>query len=337
MSEFDIFTTLDAGLDSTADIIDGNRNKIKFGITFLDDVFNGILRSDIIVVAAGSGHGKSEIANHIAITNALSGTKVLLFALESERHEVAMRAAFKALAMAFYKDPYRDREAVPNYLDWAVGDQDFLSKYDAAESLRGLPLTIVYREHRFDITDFEKALMSTKNSTDLVVLDHFHYLDFEGENENREYKEMIIKIRALALEYKKPCIIMSHIRKSDKRYRELVPSQEEIHGTSDLFKVATKVVTLAPNYVSGMTNGFETYMRICKCRQDGSRARYTGITSFDPRTNTYRPKYRVGTLSGDCKEFADTPLAERPRWAHSAEERKAEIVLVQNSLNPMRS
>lgn len=309
-----------------------NEDLRKFGISFLDDALIGIANSDIILIAAGSGLGKSEIAVHIALNNALSGRKVTLLALEAEKHEVALRGKYKHLARCFYKDPYRDNSKKPNYMSWYYNQQEFLNKYDdqsfTDESFENL--TIVYRDRKFDVEDVAKSMASFKD-TDLVILDHFHYLDFDGDNENKKYKEIIVKIRELALQYNKPFVIMSHIRKQDKRTKELVPSQEEIHGTSDLFKVATKVVTIAKKHSEDFSK-FESYMRICKCRQDGSRANYIGVVSFNNILNEYNDKYQVGTLSYDGADFNVCQDRFTPEWAKNSvifpentEEKRSEV------------
>jgi len=42
------------------------RNRLSFGIQYLDDALKGIIATDLVVLAAGTGVGKSELASSIA-------------------------------------------------------------------------------------------------------------------------------------------------------------------------------------------------------------------------------------------------------------------------------
>ncbi len=329
MSEINFFDNLADGFVRSKQKRERNKNNLlSFGIDFLDDCLGGILRSDVCVLTAESGAGKSEVVTHIAYHNAVLGKNVYLFALEAERDEISMRLGFKALAQKFYQTRVVPGGEKPNYLEWILGRQDhLLGKFEdevLGEFQSVTKLQVAYRGESFNIGDFEKYLMGIKSNADLIILDHLHFLDFDDENENRAYKNILKKIRELAILYDVPILLVAHLRKRDKRFPSIVPDMEDIFGSSDIFKIATRTVAIAPAWdiVFSSSSGFRigTYMKAGKIRQDGSRRRYCGLTTFDVSENKYEPGYRIGTISFDGTEWAECKNDERPFWAKRAKQ-----------------
>jgi replicative DNA helicase len=319
---FSFFETLEGGFQRSKITREENKKFIlSFGVPYLDHALGGILKTDVVLLAGKSGQGKSEMAVQISLANAMAGKTVYHFALEAEKDEIANRVGYKALVRRLYQSKFYSSEK-PNFLEWILGRQDHLvGKFEneVAEELRALSnFRVVYRNEQFTIEDFEKCLMAAKHDADLIVLDHLHYLDFDDENENQAYKRIVKKIRTLALEYSKPIVLVAHVRKGDRRAKELVPGVEDIHGSSDIFKIATKAITIAPAFDYQISEGksfrLPTYIRIGKSRHDGSRARYTGLVVFNAKDNAYESKYKIGQLSPGGDEWTETLEIDRPFW-----------------------
>ena len=71
------------------------RDRLTFGIDFLNDVTGGIFKNDVIVISAHTGIGKTDLSTIIAQHNALEGRNVYYFALEAFQYEIELRIAFK--------------------------------------------------------------------------------------------------------------------------------------------------------------------------------------------------------------------------------------------------
>ena len=79
---------------------------------------------------------------------------------------------------------------------------------------------------------------------------------------------------------------------------------EDFHGSSELFKVATKVITFAiGKNTSKKTFLSPTYFRIDKCRLSGNVSRYIGKVNYNLRMNDYEQEYELGELSSDEVKF----------------------------------
>ena len=295
---------------------------LPFGIPFLDCATGGILPDDLVLVTARTGAGKSEMATLIAQASLLSGKFVHMFALEAYEGEVESRLKFKMLADAFYSQSFwKNIGRVPNYLDWRRGiNSDLVEKFepeiDELFIHKFQNLHTLYRESSFTVGDLEEQIGEIWEETDLIILDHLHYFDFDSENENAAMKSTLKKIRDLSLSIRKPIVLVAHVRKKDRGSKSLVAGTEEIHGSSDVGKIATIAISAAPALDQSQNNNFiyPTYLRLCKMRDDSSRTRFVGLCGFNIKGNCYEENFRLGKLSADESEFEEV-TGEWPQWA----------------------
>lgn len=311
-----------------ADRIAGSRGLLSFGVKFLDDALGGISRRDLILVGAKTGAGKTQLALNVSIANCKAGRRVHYFALEAEEREMERRMKFQILAGAYYRhavSPQRIR-----FIDWYNGRLDDLlglfeerADREVAELLKNF--NTYYRVDTFTGTDFSRQLEAIREETDLVVLDHFHYVDSDDENENRGHKQLVKQIRDCALRADRPVIVVGHVRKSDPRHAPLIPTEEAFHGSSDIVKIATKAIMIAPDYTTdtGDASRWATYMQIVKCRQDSSLTRYAARLTYDTRIDAYDPVYSLGRLTDAGKTFEPIASYSAPSWKDAAENREA--------------
>ena len=111
-------------------------------------------------------------------------------------------------------------------------------------------LSTYYRVDAFTGDDFSRHLDIIREETDLVILDHFHYVDSDYTNENRGHKELVKKIRDTA-----PTGRPSGARRWSRQEirpaaRATDPDEEAFHGSSDIVKIATKAIMIAPDYAT---------------------------------------------------------------------------------------
>ena len=298
---------------------------LKFGVSFLDRALEGIAPNDLIRTGAPPGTGKTELVTHIAGFNSLSGKRVLFFPLEAEECEIESRIKFKLAAQIYYNDTRPEKVHIKDvtYRNWyhnKLGPSFDEYEFKAEERFQKYFQTFrtVYRKNEFKVDDLQRHLMLFKEETDLVIIDHLHYFDFDDPNENKAITEIVKRIRDLALISSKPIILVAHIKKPDKRFSSLVPDLDEFHGTSNITKIATKAILLAPDPEAPTDpKRFETYFRAAKFRVDGSVKRYLGKCYFNIETNKYDEDFQLGTLTKDGKAFeAITDKSRFPNWAH---------------------
>jgi replicative DNA helicase len=295
---------------------------LTFGVRYLDDALGGIVRRDLIMVGARTGAGKTQLATISALANCRAGRRVHYFALEAEDREIERRIKYQIVAREYYHRLNHGKRI--RYLDWYQGRlEDELGQYSelAEAEMRdsvAKNLHTYYRVDSFTSADFAEQLAKIATETDLVILDHLHYVDHaEDENENKGYKRIVKQIRDSALRLGKPVIVVAHVRKADRKFVGLVPDVEDFHGSSDIGKIATKAITIAPDFEAqtGDPSLWSTFIHVAKCRQDNAVTRYVARCNFNTRTDSYQKGYTLGRLIDGGREYKELAEAETPAWA----------------------
>lgn len=298
-------------------------NYMTFGVYPLDQALTGILNTDLVIIGGISGFGKTELATIIAMNNAKRGKKVFYLALEAEEGEIEDRIKYKETISAMRRD---DNRRIIRMTEWKMGEYGSeLDKYEEnaykniSENIKN-NLFVKYRTGDYTVSNFEYDFDGVADIMDLVIIDHLHYFDFDDENELRALRKIVKKIRDRALIKKKPIILLAHLRKQNRFHAALVPGLEEFHGTSDITKIATKVITMAHAFDQEKPkhNLFPTYFRICKNRIDGSVTRYILSTLYDIETAHYDENYLIGTLRKNDQEFLQLESGKEPYWFNPA-------------------
>lgn len=306
-----------------AERIEMGSRVLTFGIDYLDHALGGIVPRDVVLIGAKTGIGKTALATNLAMANCQNNYRVHMFALEAEEREIERRMKFQLLSDCYFADPNRNRSPI-RYLDWYMGKLDHVLGYyeDVVDTKLRLVLrnlSTYYRIDSFTSDDFRRQLDEVKDETDLIILDHLHYVDSDDENENRGYKRTVKQIRDAAIRIGKPIIVVAHVRKSDRRNEPLIPTIEDFHGSSDIPKIATKAVMLAPAFDVPNPKPYlwHTYIQASKCRLDSSATRYAALVMFNARRNAYEKKYSIGQLTDGGKTFRHLPDEEHPSWARA--------------------
>jgi replicative DNA helicase len=317
------------GLDfkSSAERVKGEREHrleqkkraLPYNNQFLDDRLRCILPHDLILIGARTGAGKTELARSIGASNAKKGRQVFYFALEAEPNEIERRTKYGILVSLVAKGAHHHLGDM-NYPDWYRGEIEHICSSFNSEAERKLgedyrTLHTYYRGVKFDHEDIRKLFLAIQSQADLIILDHLHYVDIEDENENRGFKRTVKMIRDTALGIGRPVILVAHIRKAtgDNR-RGLVPEMDDFHGSSDIGKIATRAIMLAPCRTIQSTDRHiaNTFISIPKDRVDGEDG-LIALCRFDRRQKIYEANYTLGRVSkGEFEPLGDN---EVPRWA----------------------
>lgn len=289
---------------------------LRYHITYLDDRLESILPNHLIILSAETGAGKTEAAQGIASANAKAGKRVYYFALEAEKMEIERRRKFAVLAelcaqSGYWNMSYRDwyRGLLDGYIVEKNSEADEIIRHDYKT------LFTYYREgETFGHEDIRRLFMAIQSGADLIVLDHLHYVDIEDENENRGMKAIVKMIQNVAMSIGVPVIVVAHLKKRDLADKGFVPEPERIHGSSDITKIATHIITFSPARSiparrPGVSN---TFMSVVKDREEG-RDYLIGLLEFDRKFKTYGRQYTLGRQDGT--NFVPLGTDELPYWA----------------------
>jgi replicative DNA helicase len=302
---------------------------IKYGISFLDDLTYGLGPNDLHIVTAYTGVGKTELAKNVAVHNALLGKRISFFALEADPQEIEKRIVF-GLFYDWYKADHP--HMLPGTLNYAEFDLRRLNKLYEPYKERAQAyfekhfktLNTYYRKaQEFTIKTLESRILAVHKQSDLIILDHIHYVDTEGRDENREMQEIVKKVRDLSVHLGTPMLVLAHVRKhqGSSKEKRLLPDTDSIQGSGAITKMATAVIALGRGEniacVDHRAVGIPTLMQATKFRKDGPRTRFTGLSFFDEHSRIYREDYALGKLEKAGTKWG--PLKDAiPFWARGA-------------------
>lgn len=298
-------------------------SRFSWGIDFLDDALTGISETDLILLGAGTGVGKTQVATHIAKNAAMSGKHVYYFALEAEQDEIENRIVYSELAKHWWaKNPHGKPGVSIRYVSWLHGDhQAEFKPFEEAVTL-GLReslynLETIYKADSFSVDDFIKYFDAVHDDAGLIVIDHLHYFDMDQRDELAALRDAIRKIRNAALRHKKPVLLIAHLRKADRQNKSPIPDIEDFYGSSDLIKIGVNVVMLSRAHTELKSGNSATWVYLAKARHAGDAAGYVGLVGYDLKTGTYAPRYRLfkNKRHGELEEL---PFEAIPRWAKRA-------------------
>ena len=299
---------------------------INTGIIPLDEALQGIMPNDFVVVGATTGAGKTALASKIAKTAALEGKKVALFALEAYEGEISDRIKFPRIATRWFKEKGFPLE----YKKWKRGVYNEMGLPEIEqEVIKETPkllkenLLIRYRtSSEYSVEDFlhEIECLTYKEKIDLIVVDHLHYFSLPDDvSENKAIKKIVNKLRDYGLLQEIPIVLFAHMRKKSYATKTVVPALDEFHGSSEITKNATQVITFAPAYEIKMptTYQYPTYIQVGKDRFNGGIKRYVMCTSFDIRKGEYEEDYILFNQKGN-DEIERVDDSKLPEWATHA-------------------
>jgi len=294
------------------------QRQLKYHVQFLDDRLESILPNHLVILGAETGAGKTEIARIISSSNAKEGKRVYYFALEAEKAEIERRLKFGVIGeLAMQHMPSLLSHLV--YRDWYRGLLDgFIGSLnsDADEVIRHEYKTLFtyYRESEFGHDDIRRLFLAIQSGADLIVIDHLHYVDIDDDNENRGMKRVIKMIQNTGMSIGVPIILIAHLKKREGGSKALVPHLEMFHGSSDIIKIATHAIMLAPavGYPSRRRGISNTFIHVPKDREEGKDG-LIAMVEFDRGFKTYGKTYTLGRQDG--AEFQPLGTDDLPYWA----------------------
>lgn len=309
-----------------------NAGRVSTGVSLIDDCLGGVYPTDLVLYGADTGVGKTALAIQTAMAGVDSGKETYLFALEAFVGEVTARLYFEELGK-------RANEPALDFAGWWRGQWKGLDKKYREEIQEGLQPrlarlhTLYKRRGDFTPGNLSQQLEAIAEKAGMIVLDHVHVIDAESDRgELRAQRKTVGLLRDIALDLGVPVVAISHIRKREKgAVPTLLPDRSDLHGHSDIAKVATQIVLFAREWDGPRPRPHlsPTLMRVAKDRC-GRESPYVARMYYDLSLARYEEAYELGKAEWKDRrqQWVSLPVDQLPAWA----ERDARRILAKEEL-----
>lgn len=206
----------------------------KTGFTLLDTITTGLNRSDLIILAARPGMGKTSFALNIALNVARRGGKdVAIFSLEMSKEQLATRM----LATEALVDSNKLRSG-------HLSDNDWVRLASSADVLCGLPVYIDDTAGT-NVPQLKAKLRRMKN-LGLVIIDYLQLMESTVKSENQVLRisEITRNLKILAKEIDVPVILLSQLNRGVESRPDKRPLLSDLRESGSIEQDADIVLFL---------------------------------------------------------------------------------------------
>ena len=220
---------------------------IPTGIGLLDSTITGLNRSDLIVLAARPGVGKTSFGLNIARhASVVSKRRVAFFSLEMSREQLASRLLSTEASVEGTKLRSGD-----------LNDDEWTRIIEAGDILGKAEL---YFDDAPGITVPQmKAKVRRLKNVDLVIVDYLQLMSGGKKTDNRvnEISDITRNLKIMAKELDVPVIAMSQLRRPTERSKDHRPGLSELRDSGTIEQDADIVIFLHREAYNAASEGGE--------------------------------------------------------------------------------
>lgn len=220
---------------------------IPTGIRELDATITGLNRSDLIVLAARPGVGKTSFGLNIARNASITaGRRVAFFSLEMGREQLASRLLSSEARV--FGTKLRTGE---------LSEGDWISLVEAGDVLSKADL---YFDDDPSITvPMMKSKVRRLGHVDLVIVDYLQLMSSPKHSDNRvqEVSEITRSLKIMAKELNVPVVAMAQLRRATERTKDHRPGLSELRDSGSIEQDADIVIFLHREAYNATSEGGE--------------------------------------------------------------------------------
>ena len=212
---------------------------LSTGLPDLDRVTLGLNRSELILVAARPGMGKTSIALNMALNAAMSQHKsVAIFSLEMSREQLVTRLLSRAALIPSQ-----------NLLTGQLTDQQWRDVSDAAQALSATDIRIDDNP-LLTVADMNAKCRRIDN-LGLIVIDYLQLMTsaggenrYSGENRQQAVSDMSRMLKIMAKELNVPVLCLSQLSRANEKREDKRPMLSDLRESGAIEQDADVVMFL---------------------------------------------------------------------------------------------
>ena len=206
----------------------------RTGFTLLDSITSGLNKSDLIIIAARPGMGKTSFAMNIATNVARRAEKeVVTFNLEMSKEQLATRILSTEALVESH-----------NLRNGRISGDDWVKLAVSAGYLSGLPL-FIDDTASMTVQQMKAKLRRTKN-LGLVIIDYLQLMESTSRSDNRVVviSEITRQLKVMAKELNVPVILLSQLSRAVESRNDKRPMLSDLRESGSIEQDADIVLFL---------------------------------------------------------------------------------------------
>ena len=218
---------------------------LSTGLPDLDDLILGLNKSELVIIAARPGMGKTSIALNIALNVAMTQhKKVAIFSLEMSREQLVTRLLSRAALVPSQ-----------NLLMGRLTDQQWRDVAAAANTLSASDI-LIDDNSTLTVADMN-AQCRTIKGLDLVVIDYLQLMSsaggrgFSSSNRTQDVSEISRMMKVMAKQLGVPVICLSQLNRAAEARQDKRPLLSDLRESGSIEQDADVVIGL---YREGYNN-----------------------------------------------------------------------------------
>jgi replicative DNA helicase len=229
------------------------------GFADLNKRTSGLQKSDMIVIAARPGMGKTAFALNIAHKAALRArAKILIFSLEMSKEQLV----YRFLSLESHVEITRLRDGKLNDDEWTRINEamDVLQNTDIfIDDTPGIPVMEIRNKAR---------RMKSEHGLDLIIVDYLQLMSESSRTENRNQEISVISrmLKQLAREMDCPVIVLSQLSREVEKRRDKMPILSDLRDSGAIEQDADLIIFLHREdyYTDGSDAPDATQNNLCR-------------------------------------------------------------------------
>lgn len=219
---------------------------IPTGFRKLDLITGGLVKTNLIIIAARPSVGKSAFLNSLVLHAAGAGYNVGIISLEMPKVQIGARMGSLVSDIDFYKI-FRNRMEDEQ-------ESEKLHKY--LGSLSDLPIKVSTKTD-VNVNDIraKAAQLIYKNKLDILFIDYLQLIESEeGKNYNREQEvsKMSRGLKCMAMEYGIPIVVLAQLNRESEKSANKKPQLHHLRESGSIEQDADGVIFLHRDFKVGI-------------------------------------------------------------------------------------
>ena len=215
----------------------GNTTGLPTGFSHLDEKTSGLQKSDLIIIAARPGMGKTAFALNIAAQSAVkAGASVIIFSLEMSQEQLGQRL----IAMQARVESEKLKKGTLERKDWDrinVALDELNETKIVIDDTPGISVMEMRNKCR---------RLKAEQGLDLIVIDYLQLMTFDGRADSRQQEVSALSrhLKLLAREMDCPVIVLSQLSRAPEQRQDKRPMLSDLRESGSIEQDADIVIFL---------------------------------------------------------------------------------------------